>query len=253
MPGILSNNVKRILNYVKLNRGEFDMVEVEQLSMRYDKHGAYVLNNLNFAIRRGEFVFFVGSSGAGKSTLLKLMIREIVPTSGMIKVFGQDLTRIPRRRVPYLRRNIGMVFQDFRLLEERTVFDNVAFAMRVIGSPEREIRRRVPHVLDMVGLPDKAGARVCDLSGGEQQRVGLARAIANRPAMIIADEPTGNLDPATSLEIMNLLRHVHLRGTTVLVATHDREIVDRFQKRVIYLEKGSIAGDRQKGVYTRAI
>lgn len=229
------------------------MVEAKQLYKQYEKQSDYVLNDLNFVVNRGEFVFFVGSSGAGKSTLLKLLIREIIPTSGILKVFGQDLNSIPRRRVPFLRRNIGMVFQDFRLLEERTAFDNIAFAMQVTGASMREIKRRVPHVLEMVGLPEKANARVCDLSGGEQQRIGLARAIANRPAMIIADEPTGNLDPTTSLEIMNLLRNINLRGTTVLVATHDREIVDRFQKRVIYLEKGSIAGDQQKGVYVRAI
>lgn len=228
------------------------MVEVVSISKKYSAGAEYVLNDINFIVNRGEFVFVVGASGAGKSTLMKLMIREITPTSGTIRVFGQDLARMPRRRVPYLRRNIGMVFQDFRLLEERTAFDNIAFAMLVTGISRKEIYRRVPYVLEMVGLSDKAGARACDLSGGEQQRVGLARAIANRPALIIADEPTGNLDPATSLEIMSLLRTINLRGTTVMVATHDREIVDRFQKRVIYLENGRLAGDRFKGVYARA-
>ncbi len=225
------------------------MVEAKNLSMKYEKGGQYALENLNFYINRGEFVFFVGSSGAGKSTLLKLIIREIVPTNGALKIFGRNVGRLPRHRLPYLRRNIGMVFQDFRLMEERTAFDNVAFAMMVTGASRREIRKRVPHVLGLVGLHDKAKARVCDLSGGEMQRVGLARAIANRPAMIIADEPTGNLDPGTTLDIMNLLRGINLRGTTVLVATHNREIVDRFKKRVLYLENGKLVGDEQKGIY----
>ncbi len=225
------------------------MVEAKYLSMKYEKGGRYALENLNFHIDRGEFVFFVGSSGAGKSTLLKLIIREIKPTDGVLKIFGRNVSRLPRHRLPYLRRNIGMVFQDFRLMEERSAFDNVAFAMVVTGASRREIRKRVPHVLSLVGLQNKAKARVCDLSGGELQRVGLARAIANRPAMIIADEPTGNLDPGTTLDIMNLLRSINLRGTTVLVATHNREIVDRFKKRVLYLENGKLVGDEQKGIY----
>ncbi len=225
------------------------MVEAKYLSMKYEKGGRYALENLNFHINRGEFVFFVGSSGAGKSTLLRLIIREIQPTDGVLKIFGRNVARLPRHRLPYLRRNIGMVFQDFRLMEERSAFDNVAFAMVVTGSSRREIRKRVPQVLSLVGLHDKAKARVCDLSGGELQRVGLARAIANRPAMIIADEPTGNLDPGTTLDIMNLLRSINLRGTTVLVATHNREIVDRFKKRVLYLENGKLVGDEQKGIY----
>jgi len=225
------------------------MVEAKNLCMRYEKGGRYALEDLNFYIDRGEFVFFVGSSGAGKSTILKLIIREIKPTNGVLKIFGRDVGRLPRHRLPYLRRNIGMVFQDFRLMEERTAFDNVAFAMVVTGSSRRDIRKRVPHVLGLVGLHDKARTRVCDLSGGEQQRVGLARAIANRPAMIIADEPTGNLDPGTTLDIMNLLRNINLRGTTVLVATHNREVVDRFKKRVLYLEDGKLVGDEQKGIY----
>ena len=210
------------------------------------------MKDVNFKVERGEFVFIVGQSGAGKSPLLKLLIREILPTSGTLKIFGQDLRLMPERRVPYLRRNIGMVFQDFRLLEERTAYENVAFAMQVTGAVAQEIARRVPAVLEMVGLGDKLEARVCDLSGGEQQRIGLARAIVNRPSLILADEPTGNLDPDTSMEIINLLRNIKIRGTTVLVATHDREIVDRMQKRVIHLEPGQIAGDLKKGVYARA-
>ncbi len=226
------------------------MVEAKNMFMKYEKGGRYALEDVSFNIERGEFVFFVGSSGAGKSTLLKLIIREIQPTDGILRVFGRDVGRLPLHRLPYLRRNIGMVFQDFRLMEERSAFDNVAFAMVVTGASNREIRKRVPHVLGLVGLQDKAKARVCDLSGGEQQRVGLARAIANRPAMIVADEPTGNLDPGTTLDIMNLLRSINLRGTTVLVATHNRDIVDRFKKRVLYFDGGKLVGDEQKGIYS---
>jgi cell division transport system ATP-binding protein len=226
------------------------MIEAIELCMKYDKNKPYALEGLNFLINNGEFVFFVGSSGAGKSTLLRLIIRELTPTRGQLKVFGRDVASLPRYRLPYLRRNIGMVFQDFRLMEDRTVYDNIGFAMVVTGSSPREIRKRVPHVLTLVGLQDKARVRVCDLSGGEQQRVGLARAIANRPALIIADEPTGNLDPKTTLDIMNLLRSINLSGTTVLVATHNRDIVNLFKKRVIYLEKGKMVGDEQKGIYT---
>ncbi len=226
------------------------MVEAKNMCMKYEKGGRYALEGLNFFIDRGEFAFFVGSSGAGKSTLLKLIIREIKPTDGTLKIFGRDVARLPRHRLPYLRRNIGMVFQDFRLMEERSAYDNVAFAMVVTGASRKDIRKRVPHVLGLVGLQDKAKTRVCDLSGGEQQRVGLARAIANRPAMIIADEPTGNLDPGTTLDIMNLLRSINLRGATVIIATHNREIVDRFKKRVLYLDGGKLVGDEQKGIYT---
>ena len=226
------------------------MVEAKELCLRYTKHADYALENVSFFIDRGEFVFFVGSSGAGKSTLLKLIIRELAPSAGTLKIFGRDVGRLPRHRLPYLRRNIGMVFQDFRLIEDRTAYDNVAFAMMVTGATRREIRKRVPHVLGLVGLQGKNEARICDLSGGEQQRVGLARAIANRPAMIVADEPTGNLDPGTSLDIMNLLRSINYRGTTVLVATHNREIVDKFKKRVLYLDDGRLVGDEQKGIYT---
>jgi len=226
------------------------MVEAKNMSMKYTKGGDEALEDVTFSIDRGEFVFFVGSSGAGKSTLLKLIIRELIPTEGTLKVFGRDVGRLPRHRLPYLRRNIGMVFQDFRLIDDRTAYDNVAFAMMVTGASRREIRKRVPHVLGLVGLQDKTDCRVCDLAGGEQQRVGLARAIANRPAMIIADEPTGNLDPGTTLDIMNLLRSINLRGTTVLVATHNRDIVDRFKKRVLHLDGGRLVGDEQKGIYT---
>ncbi|MFO7951279.1 MAG: cell division ATP-binding protein FtsE [Bacillota bacterium] len=226
------------------------MVDAKNLSMKYDKGKSLALENVTFTIDRGEFAFFVGSSGAGKSTLMKMIIREEKPQSGTLRVFGRDVARLPGHRLPFLRRNIGMVFQDFRLMEERTVYENVAFAMTVVGSSRREIRRRVPHVLGLVGLKDKGKAKITDLSGGEQQRVGLARAIANRPAMIIADEPTGNLDPGTALDIMNLLRSINLRGTTVLVGTHNRDIVDHFKKRVLYLKGGRLVGDEQKGIYS---
>ncbi len=225
------------------------MVEAQNLSMNYKKGGQLALDDISFSLERGEFVFFVGSSGAGKSTLLRLIIRELTPLEGTLKVFGRNVGRLPRHRLPYLRRNIGMIFQDFRLMEERSAADNVAFAMMVTGTSRREIKKRVPHVLGLVGLHDKAKKRVCDLSGGEQQRVGVARAIANRPAMIIADEPTGNLDPGTSLDIMNLLRSINLRGTTILVASHNSDIVNLFKKRVIYLENGKIVGDEKKGNY----
>lgn len=234
-----------------VGRIDKEVIEARNLCQKYNQ-GPFIIQELSFTVKRGEFVFCVGPSGAGKSTLLKLIIRELVPSAGEMTVFGQDLAKMPRRRVPYLRRNIGMVFQDFRLLEDRTVYDNVAFAMRVIGTANREVRRRVPQVLEMVGLSEKARSRACDLSGGEQQRVGLARAVVNRPALIIADEPTGNLDPGTSMEIMNQLRTINIRGTTVLVATHDREIVDALQKRVIYLEQGRLVGDEQRGAYCLA-
>ena len=212
-----------------------------------------LFSDINLTVNNHEKTALIGNNGAGKSTLFKLIIREIVSSKGVLKVFGHDLSQMPRHRVPYLRRNIGMVFQDFRLLDEYTVFENIAFAMRATGASSREIRRRLPFVLDLVGLPEKVDNRVCDLSGGEQQRIGLARAIINRPAMIIADEPTGNLDPENSREIMNILRAINMRGTTVLVATHNRQIVDSLKKRVILLEKGRLATDEEKGVYAGAL
>jgi len=211
-----------------------------------------VLRDINLTIDRGEFIFIVGASGAGKSTLLKLFLREIKPSRGTIKIFGRDLTRLKNGEVPYLRRNIGMVFQDFRLLQDRSVYENVAFTMRVTGTAAREIRKRVPLTLELVGLKDKLFKKPSELSGGEQQRVSLARAIVNRPAMVIADEPTGNLDPATSLEILNLLQEINIRGTTVIVATHAQDLVDRLQKRVICLDQGYVISDRERGVYLHA-
>ncbi len=220
----------------------------------YKEYGTDIvaLKNINLEIDRGEFVFVVGPSGAGKSTLLKLLHMDARPTRGSIKVFGRDITRLKNREVPLLRRNLGMVFQDFRLLNDRNVFENVAFALRVIGTPPREIRKRVPLSLELVGLKDKALKRPDELSGGEQQRVCVARAIVNRPAVLMADEPTGNLDPNTSMGIMKLFHEINIRGTTLIVATHAKELVDHFQKRVIVVENGAVVSDRERGVYINA-
>ena len=227
------------------------MIEIYHLYQQYSDD-VTALRDINLVIDRGEFVFIVGASGAGKSTLLKLFLREIKPTRGSIKIFGRDLARLKNKEIPYLRRNIGMVFQDFRLLQDRNVFENVAFSMHVTGATAREIRKRVPLTLELVGLKEKAFKRPDELSGGEQQRICLARAIINRPAMVIADEPTGNLDPLTSLEIINLLQEINIRGTTVIVATHDRELVDKLQKRVVVLDQGRIVSDQERGVYLNA-
>lgn len=224
------------------------IIEFESVYMIYpNKNEALV--NINLGIKKGEFVFLVGSSGAGKSTLIKLMYRELLPTRGKVRVLGYNVDKIKKKEVPYLRRNIGLVFQDFRLLTDRTVYENVAFALRVIETPSREIRRKVTEALSLVGLKDKAKVKPLQLSGGEQQRVSLARAIVNQPAMIIADEPTGNLDPETSRDIVNLLRVINLRGATVIMATHDQEVVDRLRKRVIEIDQGRIIRDELKGVY----
>ncbi|PKM80480.1 MAG: cell division ATP-binding protein FtsE [Firmicutes bacterium HGW-Firmicutes-13] len=212
-------------------------------------NGVEALKNINFCINKGEFVFVVGSSGAGKSTLIKLIFTELLPTKGRINVLGRDVSRLKKREIPYYRRNIGMVFQDFRLLNDRSIYDNIAFALRVIETPEREIKKKVLESLDLVGLKHKIKSKPVELSGGEQQRVSLARAIVNQPALIIADEPTGNLDPDTSTDIVNLLRIINLRGTTIIMATHAKEIVDRLRKRVIEIENGVITRDELKGVY----
>ncbi|MDO9534220.1 MAG: cell division ATP-binding protein FtsE [Bacillota bacterium] len=227
------------------------MIEINHLYKEYGKD-VQALNDINLVIDRGEFVFIVGTSGAGKSTLLRMMIRESLPTKGSIKIFGRDITRLKNREVPYLRRNIGVVFQDFRLLNDRNVYENVAFTLRVIGSPTKEIRKRVPHALELVRLKDKAYKKPDQLSGGEQQRVCVARALVNRPAVLLADEPTGNLDPGTSMEIMNLLHDINIRGATVIVATHAKEVVDHFQKRVVVLEDGRLISDQERGVYFNA-
>lgn len=224
------------------------MIEMRDVSMVYP-NGVAALENVDVGVERGEFVFFVGSSGAGKSTLIRLVCREFLPTRGSIRIHGRELTKIKRSEVPLFRRNIGVVFQDFRLLNNRTVYDNVAFALQVIGATSREIRKRVPDALEMVGLADKRKMKPEELSGGEQQRVCLARAIVNQPPLIVADEPTGNLDPKTSWGIMELLKSINIRGTTVMIATHDKDIVDRMRQRVIALDNGKIVRDERKGAY----
>ncbi|WP_123608051.1 cell division ATP-binding protein FtsE [Mobilisporobacter senegalensis] len=224
------------------------MIVLENVSKSYQK-GTEAVKNISLKIRKGEFVFIVGNSGSGKSTLIKLMLKEVEPSSGKIYVNGKDLGRLRRGQVPKLRRNIGVVFQDFRLLKDRNVYENVAFAQRVIEKPLKSIRENVPAMLSIVGLSDKLNSLPRELSGGEQQRVALARALVNNPVLLLADEPTGNLDPKNSWEIMALLEEVNKRGTTVLVVTHNREIVDAMQKRVITMNKGILVSDEQKGGY----
>lgn len=225
------------------------MIEVQQVSMVYP-NGVNALDQVSVCIERGEFVFVVGESGAGKSTLIRLICREYLPSKGSIKIHGRDITRLKRREVPMLRRNIGVVFQDFRLLNNRTVYDNVAFAMQVIGSPGSNVRKRVPEALELVGLAGKAKMKPLELSGGEQQRVCLARAIVNQPALIIADEPTGNLDPKTSMGIMDALKNINIRGTTIIMATHAKEIVNTMRQRVVVLSDGRIVRDERRGEYS---
>ncbi|MBS6194817.1 MAG: cell division ATP-binding protein FtsE [Clostridiales bacterium] len=224
------------------------MITLDNVSKSYAK-GQPALNDVSLHIDKGEFVFIVGNSGSGKSTLIKLLLKELEPTSGTIKVNDQILGKLKRRKVPKFRRGIGVVFQDFRLLKDRNVYENVAFAQRVIERPNRVIKKRVPEILTLVGLAEKYKSFPRELSGGEQQRVALARALVNRPNILLADEPTGNLDPKNSLEIMKLLEEINERGTTVLVVTHNREIVNEFKKRVITMRKGVIVSDEQEGEY----
>nr|WP_213973833.1 cell division ATP-binding protein FtsE [Tepidanaerobacter acetatoxydans] len=212
--------------------------------------GQVALKDISLKILKGEFVFIVGPSGAGKSTLIKLLFREELPTRGQIFFAGKNITRLRPKEIPYLRRRIGIVFQDFRLLPEKTVYENIAFAMEVVEASGRDIRKRVPYVLERVGLAHKAKAKPSELSGGEQQRVALARALVNNPDVLVADEPTGNLDPDTSWDIMNLFDDINKRGTTLVVASHARELVDSMKKRVIQLEKGSLVRDEERGVYS---
>jgi len=209
--------------------------------------GIQALVDVTLQIAKGEFVFLVGPSGAGKSTLLRLLLREELPTRGQIFIGGRSVARLKPREIPLLRRSIGMIFQDFRLLEDRTIYENVAFALEVLEYPREEIRRRVPALLELVGLAHRARALPSQLSGGEQQRVAIARAIANNPPLILADEPTGNLDAKTAWEVMNLLDKINKRGATVLVATHNREIVAAMQRRVITLERGRVIQDQPRG------
>ncbi len=219
------------------------MIEFKNVSKRYEGASAPALKDINLTIDKGEFVFVVGSSGAGKSTFLKLMMREEVPSAGTIIVDDTDLTKIKKRDIPKFRRRLGIVFQDFRLIPNMTVFDNVAFAMRVIGTKEKKIRRRVPYVLSLMGLNDKARNYPKELSGGEQQRVALARALVNNAEIIIADEPTGNVDPQMSYEIVDLLMRLNEAGTTVIMVTHEHSLVRCFDKRVIILDKGTVVSD----------
>jgi len=207
------------------------------------------LKGVSFVIEKGEFVFIVGASGSGKSTLVKLLLKEIDPTAGRIVVGGRDLTRLKRNQVPQLRRNVGCVFQDFKLLPSRTAADNVAYALKVQGESRASIRRKVPEVLNMVGLAHKMNSMPDELSGGEQQRVSIARAVVNHPPLLVCDEPTGNLDPDTSVGIMQLLYRINRAGTTILMVTHDREMVDKMRKRVIALEEGRLARDERRGGY----
>ena len=216
------------------------MIEFKNVSKVYN-NGTEALRNLSLSIAKGEFVFIVGSSGAGKSTFLKLIMREEVPNSGEIVVNGRKLSTVRKRDVPYLRRTMGIVFQDFRLIDKMTVYDNVAFAMHIVGASDREIRKRVPYVLGLV--EKKMDNHPAEPSGGEQQRVGLARALVNNPSMIIADEPTGNVDPAMSYEIVELLTEINRRGTTVLMVTHEHDLVKRFPRRVIEIQGGTVVGD----------
>jgi len=207
------------------------------------ENGAKALKGVSFELNAGEFAFLVGPSGSGKSTIIRLLIGEIAPSDGVVIVNGQDMDNIKMRKMPYLRRTIGVIFQDFRLIENKSVYENVAFAMHVIGASRKDIRQRVPYVLELVGLEYKAKARPDQLSGGEQQRVAVARALVNNPKLIIADEPTGNLDPARSLEILTLLKKINELGTTVLVVTHEKPLVDQFHQRVIAIDGGRIISD----------
>ncbi len=228
------------------------MIEFRDVSMTYQSNGTEALRNVSFFINKGEFVFIIGESGSGKSTMIKLLTCEERPTSGKVLINGRDVTRIRRRLLPYLRRRIGMVFQDFRLIATKTVSENVAFALEIIGESRKTVKRSVPIVLSVVGLRDKADARPSELSGGEQQRVAIARAMVNNPVLILADEPTGNLDPANSESIMALLNEVNAAGTTVIICTHDRTLVDSMDKRVIEIRNGSLVRDEQHGQYHMA-
>lgn len=227
---------------------ENGIIFLDNVSKSYST-GSPALNGVTLSIGRGEFVFIVGDSGSGKSTLIKLLLRELTATSGSVYVMGNDLARLKHRQIPRFRRNLGVVFQDFRLLNDRNVYENVAFAQRIVEAPVSEIRRNVPAILATVGLAGKYKAKTKQLSGGEQQRVALARALVNNPSILLADEPTGNLDPNNSWEIMKLLEEINESGTTVVVVTHNREIVNAMQKRVITMKKGVIISDEEKGGY----
>ena len=225
------------------------MIRFEEVSKQYKNSNRPALTDINLDVKQGEFVFLVGSSGSGKSSLLRLLLKEEVPTSGSVSIDGLDIGKLSNRKVPALRRTLGIVFQDFRLLPSKSVFDNVAFGMEVIGKGRKEILDRVPEVIDLVGLEGKEERLPSELSGGEQQRVALARAFINQPKILLADEPTGNLDPSTSVGIMKLLDRINRTGTTILMATHDVAIVDQMRKRIVQLEQGTIVRDQQRGMY----
>ena len=223
------------------------MIRLKDVEKCY-ANGAKAINGISLEIDDGEFVFLVGPSGSGKSTIIKMLTGEIGPTAGRIMINGYNMTNISSRQIPYMRRTIGVIFQDFRLLEKKNVYENMVFAMRAVGAPPAEIKRRIPYVLELVGLENKTRRLPGELSGGEQQRVAIARALINNPDTIIADEPTGNLDPERSLEIMSLLERINDLGTTMLVVTHEKDLVNRFSKRVVALERGRIVSD-QRGSY----
>ena len=225
------------------------MIQFTDVTKSYTE-GNTALNGVSLQIEDGEFVFLVGPSGSGKSTIMKVITGELRPTSGQVHVNGYNLESIRKREIPYMRRTLGVVFQDFRLIPNMTVYDNVAYAMRVIGAREAEIKERVPYVLDLVGLTGKERRRPTEMSGGEQQRLAIARALVNNPSTIIADEPTGNLDPARSFELMSLLQEINNLGTTVLVVTHEQELVRRFDKRVIVIDEGIVTSDGMDGYYS---
>ena len=228
------------------------MIEFINVTKTYDKNEKDALKNLNLFIDKGEFVFLVGRSGAGKSTFIKLLLREIETTSGTVKIKNHDISKLTKKEIPFLRRKLGVVFQDFRLLENKNVYENVAYAMEIIGRPERKIRKKVPLALEMVGLSHRMYHYPHELSGGEQQRVVIARAIINNPSILICDEPTGNLDPETSKDIMRILLEINRHGTTMVVVTHDNKMVDIVKKRVLTLEGGCLTGDDRRGGYSNA-
>ena len=225
------------------------MINFDNVSKQYKNSNTPALNEINLNIEQGEFVFLVGQSGSGKSSLLRLLLKEEKPTSGIVTVNGVNVAKLPNRKVPAFRRTMGIVFQDFRLLPGKTVFDNVAFGMEVIGKSKKEIKQRIPAILDLVGLDEKASRLPSELSGGEQQRVALARAFVNQPKLLLADEPTGNLDPSTSVGIMKLLDRINRTGTTIVMATHDVAIVDQMRKRIVQMENGKIIRDQERGMY----
>ncbi len=226
------------------------MVEMRNVRKIYDSSNTVALDGVDFSVDEGEFVFLVGISGSGKSTIIKLITGEIRPTSGKVIVNGYDMSKIRRAKLPKMRRTLGVIFQDFRLIDNMTVYDNVAFAMRVVGARNRDIRKRVPYVLELVGLDGRERRFPHELSGGEQQRVAIARALVNNPRMIVADEPTGNLDPVRSLELMLLFEKINEMGTTVLVVTHEKELVNAFSKRVVAIENGQVVSDGMDGYFS---